>query len=132
MLTLVVAVLALVLKLAGFVFLCAAALGVLRFHDPLQRMHASTKAGTIGAGLVVAGAALAVGSAGAWVVAALVIVFLIFTVPVAGHVLGRAIYLCGTPLQGLGQGDALRGVLPRADAAARPSAPPAGERDAQR
>ncbi|KKW68584.1 hypothetical protein AAV94_04260 [Lampropedia cohaerens] len=131
MLTLVVALLALMLKLAGFVFLFAAALGVLRFHDPLQRMHASTKAGTIGAGLLVAGAALANGSTGTLVVAALAIVFLIFTVPVAGHLLGRAIYLCGTPLQGLGQADALRGVLPRADQISTSSKASGGVRDEQ-
>ncbi|RMX08204.1 potassium:proton antiporter [Corticibacter populi] len=115
MITTSVALLALLLKLAGFVFLFAAALGVLRFADPLQRMHASTKAGTIGAGLMIAGAALASRSAGALVIGALAILFLIFTVPVAGHLLGRAIYLCRAPLQGLEGQDALAGVLPRTE-----------------
>ena len=51
--TLILAMVGIVLKLAGVVFLFAAALGVLRFKDVLQRMHAATKAGTIGAGLVI-------------------------------------------------------------------------------
>lgn len=109
----VILIIALLLKIAGFVFVFAAALGVLRFKDPLQRMHASTKAGTIGAGLTVGGAALASGDGLTMAVAACTILFLIFTVPVAGHVLGRAIYVCGAPLLGLEGKDALKDVLER-------------------
>ncbi|WP_216179069.1 cation:proton antiporter [Verticiella alkaliphila] len=108
---LVLTVVALLLKVVGFVFLFAAALGLLRFSDPLQRMHASTKAGTVGAGLTVAGAALASGDATTLGVAALTIVFLIFTVPVAGHMLGRAIYVSGAKLHGIEGKDALKGVI---------------------
>lgn len=104
---------ALLLKVAGFVFLFAAALGVMRFKDPLQRMHAATKAGTMGAGLTVAGAALARGDGLSLGIAALTILFLIFTVPVAGHLLGRAIYVSGAPLLGMKAEDPLEGVLPR-------------------
>lgn len=107
------ALIALLLKAAGFIFLFAAALGVLRFHDPLQRMHAATKAGTVGAGLTVAGAALSAGNGPAMAVAALTILFLVLTVPVAGHLLGRAIYISGVPLSGLAGRDALQGVLER-------------------
>ncbi|VGO10903.1 Na(+) H(+) antiporter subunit G [plant metagenome] len=102
--------LALLLKLAGFVFLFAAALGLLRFKDPLQRMHASTKAGTIGAGLTVAGAALTQADGTTLMIAALTILFLVLTVPVAGHVLGRAIYVSGrAPLDA--DKDALKTLL---------------------
>ncbi len=99
---------ALLLKIAGFVFLLGAALGLLRFSDPLQRMHASTKSGTIGAGLTVAGAALGSGDAYTLAIAAVAILFLVLTVPVAGHLLGRAIYFSGEPLRGLENRDALR------------------------
>lgn len=109
--SLVLVIMALLLKVGGFVFLCAAALGLLRFSDPLQRMHAATKAGTVGAGLTVAGAALASADATTMAVAALTIVFLIFTVPVAGHMLGRAIYVSGAKLQGIEGNDALKGVI---------------------
>ncbi|MCK9510142.1 MAG: monovalent cation/H(+) antiporter subunit G [Pigmentiphaga sp.] len=111
--SLVLAVAALLLKIAGFVFLFSAALGLLRFKDPLQRMHAATKAGTVGAGLSVAGAALAHGDGLTMIVAAVTILFLVITVPLAGHLLGRAIYVSGVPLQGIEGRDALQGVLKR-------------------
>lgn len=103
-------ILALALKIVGMVFLFAAALGLLRFKDPLQRMHASTKAGTVGAGLTVAGAALASGDGLTLAIGALTVLFLVFTVPVAGHVLGRAIYLSGKVQLAPGK-DALDGAL---------------------
>ena len=40
---------ALLFKLVGVVFIFGAALGLIRFRDPFQRMHAATKAGTVGA-----------------------------------------------------------------------------------
>jgi monovalent cation/proton antiporter MnhG/PhaG subunit len=105
------ALLALILKTLGAGFLVVATLGVLRFRDPFQRMHAATKAGTLGAGLVLAGAAVTKGSLDATLVAVLTIVFLIATMPVAGHLLGRAAYISGAPLRG--RSDALAGILPR-------------------
>ncbi|WP_372425971.1 monovalent cation/H(+) antiporter subunit G [Salinarimonas chemoclinalis] len=106
------ALLALVFKLVGTGFLVIATVGVLRFEDPFQRMHAATKAGTLGAGLVLIGVMLAKGSTDATVVAFLTLVFLIGTMPVAGHLLGRAAYVSGAPLRS--REDALAGVLPRA------------------
>jgi monovalent cation/proton antiporter MnhG/PhaG subunit len=105
------ALLALLAKIVGTLFLVVATLGVLRFKDPFQRMHAATKAGTLGAGLVLLGAAIAKGSFDATLVALLTIVFLIATMPVAGHLLGRAAYISGAPLRS--RSDALAGVLPR-------------------
>ncbi|WP_210163082.1 monovalent cation/H(+) antiporter subunit G [Salinarimonas rosea] len=106
------ALLALALKLVGTGFLVIATVGVLRFEDPFQRMHAATKAGTLGAGLVLLGVMLTKGSLDATVVAFLTLVFLIGTMPVAGHLLGRAAYVSGAPLRS--REDALAGVLPRA------------------
>ncbi|WP_099865583.1 monovalent cation/H(+) antiporter subunit G [Pararhizobium haloflavum] len=106
-------VLSILLKLAGVVFLVLAALGVMRFSDPFQRMHAATKAGTLGAGLVVAGAIVAQGEVSATITGALTIVFLLLSAPIAGHLLGRAAYVSGARLT-LGSKDALAGVLERA------------------
>ncbi|MGJ3262775.1 MAG: monovalent cation/H(+) antiporter subunit G [Salinarimonas sp.] len=106
------ALLALLFKLVGTGFLVVATVGVLRFDDPFQRMHAATKAGTLGAGLVLVGVMLTKGSMDATIVAFLTIVFLIGTMPVAGHLLGRAAYVSGAPLRT--REDALAGVLPRA------------------
>lgn len=111
--TTVLGVVAVLFKLAGVVFLFAAALGVLRFPDALQRMHAATKAGTVGAGLTVIGAVLSLGRLDAAIIGTLTVMFLLLTVPVAGHLLGRAAYVSGAALVGLGATDALKGVLDR-------------------
>ena len=58
--------------------------------DLLARMQASSKAGTLGTILILAGVALAHGEAGIAVRAILVIVFLFLTAPVAAHVIARA------------------------------------------
>lgn len=107
-----IVLLALVLKLVGTGFLVVATIGVLRFSDPFQRMHAATKAGTLGAGLVLIGVMLSKGSTDATIVAFITLVVLIGTMPVAGHLLGRAAYISGAPLRS--RHDALAGVLPRA------------------
>lgn len=106
-----IALLALILELAGVAFLVLATLGVLRFADPFQRMHAATKAGTVGAGLVLIGTAISQSGFDATVIALLTMLFLVATMPVAGHLLGRACYISGAPLQT--RHDALEGVLPR-------------------
>lgn len=105
-------ILSLLLKLAGVAFLCIAGLGVVRLSDPFQRMHAATKAGTLGAGLVILGTIVAQGATDATIIGVLTIVFLLLTVPVAGHLLGRAAYVSGAKLS-LRGGDALDGVLER-------------------
>lgn len=106
------ALVALLFKLVGTGFLAVATIGVLRFEDSFQRMHAATKAGTLGAGLVLLGVIITKGSLDATIVALLTLVFLIGTMPVAGHLLGRAAYISGAPLRA--REDALAGILPRA------------------
>jgi len=106
-------ILSITLKVLGVIFLFAAALGLLRFKDPLQRMHAATKAGTIGAGLVLAGAVLLIDSTEGQIIGLLAILFLFLTAPVSGHLLGRAAYVSGAELIGIEERDALMGVLAR-------------------
>ena len=74
----------------GCIFCLLAALGVLRFPDPLTRMHAVAKAGTLGAGLVLAGAAIASSDVVTVGWAAMGIAFLLIAGPVAAHLLARA------------------------------------------
>ena len=109
----ILAIVALLFKLVGVGFLCVATIGVLRFVDPFQRMHASTKAGTLGAGLVLVGVAIDMGTLEAILVAGVTFLFLLATLPVAGHMLGRASYISGAPLES--HEDALEGVLPRSE-----------------
>lgn len=78
--------------ITGAVLILIASLGIFRMPDLYLRMHASAKAGTLGAGLVLGGAVLFFGD---WWVAfelLMAILFLILTAPVAFHLLGRAAY----------------------------------------
>lgn len=80
------------LLLLGAFFIAVSAIGVLRLPDVFMRMHAATKAGTLGAGLVLIAAALLFGTLSVTVKALVVFLFLLFTAPVGAHVLGRAAY----------------------------------------
>lgn len=86
------------LLLAGGVFGFVAAVGMLRLPDTITRMHASTKAGTLGAGLIMAAVALHFMQVGITLRAGAAILFLLLTAPVATHVIGRAAYHGGIRL----------------------------------
>jgi multicomponent Na+:H+ antiporter subunit G len=88
---------ALLLALGGG-FAAIAGLGLLRLPDVLIRMHASTKAGTLGVGLIVIAVAVSKGDLLVTTKAVLIILFLLLTAPVAAHLIGRAAYRTGTPL----------------------------------
>ena len=82
--------LAAALLLAGGALLVVAAWGVIRLPDALSRQHAATKAGTLAVSLVCLGAMLAAGES-AWTLRlAVIVVFLLLTLPVASHLLARA------------------------------------------
>jgi multicomponent Na+:H+ antiporter subunit G len=83
------------LIVVGVLFSLVAALGILRMPDLLMRMHAGTKAGTLGAGLLLLASAIGLGDSGAAVRAGAAIVFLLLTAPVAAHLIGRAAYRSG-------------------------------------
>ena len=83
-------VLALLLLLAGAALLVLAAWGVVVLPDALSRQHAATKAGTLALALVCFGAMLWVRE-GEWIWRlALILGFLLATLPVASHLLARA------------------------------------------
>ncbi|WP_117237961.1 monovalent cation/H(+) antiporter subunit G [Thermus sediminis] len=86
------------LLLAGAFFVLVAALGVLRFPDLLMRMHASTKAGTLGVGLIVLAAVAHFGELGITAKGLVGVFFILLTAPVGAHVIARAAYLVGVRL----------------------------------
>ena len=96
----------------GLAFVIVAAIGVVRLPDAFQRMHASTKAGTLGATLIIIGAVLVEPDIGIGT-AALTIVFMLATLSVAAQLLGRAAYMSGATLTGLVRDDPLASELRR-------------------
>lgn len=87
-----------VLLLSGAFFSFVAAMGVLRLQDVLIRMHASTKAGTLGCGLILLSVAVFYREADVVTQALAAIGFLLVTTPIAAHIIGRAAYARNTPL----------------------------------
>lgn len=87
--------------IVGALFSALAALGMLRLPDLYTRMHAASKAGVVGAGLILLAVALVSLDAAVILRAVLGIVFLLLTTPVSAHLLARAAYSAGTkPMPG--------------------------------
>lgn len=91
-------IIASVLLIFGAFFSLVAAIGVYRLPDVLMRMHASTKAGTLGTGFILLAITVMTSDIGVITRALATIVFLIITAPVAAHLIGRASYVVGTKL----------------------------------
>ncbi len=85
-----------VLLLVGSVLSAVAALGILRFPDVYTRLHAASKAGPLGAGLILLGVAFASGDWAVAVRCVLGFLFLILTSPVSAHLLARSALRTGT------------------------------------
>ena len=81
--------------LVGALFVLVAALGVLRLPDLLMRMHAATKAGTLGAGLLLVAVAVSAPETSVMARAIATFIFLLLTAPIAAHLIARAAYHTG-------------------------------------
>ena len=81
--------------IVGATFSLLAAVGLLRFPDLYTRLHAATKAGTVGVGFVLLAVAFTSSDLAVALRALGGIVFLILTSPIAAHLLSRAAYLSG-------------------------------------
>jgi multicomponent Na+:H+ antiporter subunit G len=86
------------LLLVGAILMLIAALGLVRMPDLLTRMHATTKAGALGSGVMVLAVAFHFGQTDIVARALAVVIFVILTAPVAAHAIGRASYFVGVPL----------------------------------
>lgn len=76
--------------LLGGGFALVAGLGVLRLPDVFMRLHASTKAGTLGVGLIVLALAITTEALPVASKAIGAMLFLLGTAPVGAHLIGRA------------------------------------------
>ena len=89
-----------ILIILGSFFSFASGLGLARMPDVFTRMHAGTKVGTLGSGLVMAAAAFHFGDPGVVVRCILIVFFLLTTAPIAAHMIGRAAYRSDVPAWG--------------------------------
>ena len=84
---------------AGAFFIFVAGIGTLRMPDVFTRMHAITKAGTLGVGLCMAAVGIHFATEVEIVArAAAVVAFTLLTSPASAQMIGRAAYLIGVPL----------------------------------
>ncbi|MGM0450780.1 MAG: monovalent cation/H(+) antiporter subunit G [Pseudomonadota bacterium] len=84
--------------ISGAAFMLLAALGILRLPDLPTRMHSSTKAGALGAMLIMAGVVLGFADWLALARGLAIVLFIMATTPIAAHAIGRAGYFIGVPL----------------------------------
>lgn len=81
--------------LIGAFFSLIAAVGMIRLPDLYTRMHAASKAGTMGSGLMLLSVAV-ISFDGSVLVRAIVgFLFLLLTAPVSAHLLARASMIAG-------------------------------------
>jgi multicomponent Na+:H+ antiporter subunit G len=85
------------LLLGGF-FCLVAGIGIVRLNDVFARMHAATKAGTLGLALVCVAVMIKSESWLHMVEAAFVFLFMILSAPVGAHLIGRAAFRRHQPL----------------------------------
>ena len=88
------------LLVTGGLFTLVGAIGLLRFGDFYMRLHAPTKASTLGVGGVLLAAMVLAWARGEWGLQPLLIaLFLFITAPVSAHLLAQAALHLGLPSQ---------------------------------
>lgn len=82
----------------GTLFILLAAIGLVRMPDIYLRISVTTKAATLGVGLLLIGTALYFKEVSITTRAIAIIFFLLLTAPIGAHLIGRASYFTGVPL----------------------------------
>ena len=86
------------LILLGGALTAAAGIGILRLPDLFTRMHAATKVGVLGSGLILAGVAVHFGDPSIVLRCVLIVFFLLLTAPIGAHMIGRAALRLNIPV----------------------------------
>lgn len=84
-----------ILVVIGSLFALTASIGILRLPDVYTRMHAASKAGTLGSCLMLIGLAVYIGEAATTFRALAGVLFFLLTAPIAAHLLAKAAYSAG-------------------------------------
>jgi multicomponent Na+:H+ antiporter subunit G len=82
---------------SGSLFMLVAAIGVVKFSDVYMRMHAITKASSLGAILMLFGVAIYHVQWIVWIEGLMVVFFIIFTTPIGAHMIAKAAHKGGMP-----------------------------------
>ncbi|MFB6310740.1 MAG: monovalent cation/H(+) antiporter subunit G [Salinirussus sp.] len=88
------------LIIIGSAFLAIGTFGLLRLPDVYNRMHATSKATTLGASSIFLAGFVYFGPEGAGLTSLVGIVFLFLTVPTGAHMISRAAQKMGVPFVG--------------------------------
>ncbi|GEO84326.1 MULTISPECIES: monovalent cation/H(+) antiporter subunit G [Alphaproteobacteria] len=97
------------LIVGGALFALVAAIGLNRFPDLYTRMHAASKAGTVGSGLLLLAVGLHAGDLATFSRAIAGFFFFILTAPVSAHLLAKAAHQVGYKLSPVSVLDELKG-----------------------
>ena len=86
------------LLIIGSIFVFVAGVGMYRMPDLYLRMSTTTKAATLGVGLMLLGVSIFFGNSATSSRAFVIFAFLLATAPVSAHMIGRAAYSTGVEL----------------------------------
>ncbi len=89
------------LLLVGAVFAFSASVGMIRLPDLYSRMHAASKAGTVGSGLMLLAVAVHADDLGIATRCIAGVIFFLLTAPISAHLLAKAAYSVGYRLSAL-------------------------------
>jgi multicomponent Na+:H+ antiporter subunit G len=95
MMNIVLAIVTAILALGGAGFALVAAIGLNRFPDVYSRMHAASKAGTVGSGLLLLAVGVHSGELSVLARALAGFFFFVLTAPVSAHLLAVAALKAG-------------------------------------
>jgi len=98
-----------ILSSLGALFIFLAAVGVVRMPDLYLRISVTTKAATLGIGLILIAAAYYFNDLSITSRVLAIILFMLLTAPVGAHMLGRASYFIGVKMWKNSEYDDLKG-----------------------
>lgn len=104
-----------ILMTLGSIFVLLAAIGLVRMPDLYLRISVTTKAVTLGIGLILASAAVYFQETSVSTRILAIVFFILLTAPVAAHLLSRASYITGVTLWKNSVMDELKGKYKKTD-----------------
>lgn len=91
-------IIVMIMSTIGALFILIAAIGIVRMPDFYLRLSVTIKAATFGIGFILGAAALHFGEFEFTTKVFAIVLFLILTAPVGGHIIGRTAYITGTKI----------------------------------